>query len=76
MTISQTKSDSTYSEQHRHDLLLRAARFEIRRRVAFPQLGGADLDDFAWQSADDALMSILRRLGRLPRGQPVHDLGL
>jgi RNA polymerase sigma-70 factor (ECF subfamily) len=47
-----------------HDLLLRAARFEIRRRrVAFPQLGGADLDDLAAQSADDALMSVLRRLG-------------
>jgi hypothetical protein len=47
-----------------HDLLLRAARFEIRRRrVAFPQLGDADLDDLAWQSADDALMSILRRHG-------------
>jgi RNA polymerase sigma-70 factor (ECF subfamily) len=47
-----------------HALLLRAARFEIsRRRPAFPQLGGADLNDLAWQSADDALMSILRRLG-------------
>lgn len=47
-----------------HALLLRAARFEIgRRRLAFPQLGGADLDDLAWQSADDALMSVLRRLG-------------
>ena len=47
-----------------HDLLLRTARFEVRRRRrAFPQLGGADLDDLAWQSADDALMSILRRLG-------------
>ncbi|MGN6792055.1 MAG: RNA polymerase sigma factor [Streptosporangiaceae bacterium] len=47
-----------------HALLLRAARFEIsRRRPAFPQLGGADLDDLALQSADDALMSILRRLG-------------
>lgn len=46
-----------------HALLLRAARFEVRRRqAAFPQLGGADLDDLAWQSADDALMSILRRL--------------
>ena len=46
-----------------HDLLLRTARFEVgRRRAAFPQLG-ADLDDLAWQSADDALMSILRRLG-------------
>jgi RNA polymerase sigma-70 factor, ECF subfamily len=47
-----------------HALLLRAARFEIgRRRLAFPQLGGADLDDLAWPSADDALMSVLRRLG-------------
>jgi RNA polymerase sigma-70 factor, ECF subfamily len=47
-----------------HALLLRAARFEIhRRRAAFPLLGGADLDDLAYQSADDALMSILRRLG-------------
>jgi RNA polymerase sigma-70 factor (ECF subfamily) len=47
-----------------HHLLLRAARFEIgRRRAAFPNLAGADLDDLAWQSADDALMSILRRLG-------------
>jgi RNA polymerase sigma-70 factor (ECF subfamily) len=47
-----------------HALLLRAARFEVRRRqAAFPQLSGADLDDLACQSADDALMSILRRLG-------------
>jgi hypothetical protein len=47
-----------------HALLLRAARFEIRRRRAvFPQLAGADLDDLAWQGANDALMSILRRLG-------------
>jgi RNA polymerase sigma-70 factor (ECF subfamily) len=47
-----------------HALLLRAARFEIgRRRSAFPQLGDADLDDLSWQSADDALMSVLRRLG-------------
>jgi RNA polymerase sigma-70 factor, ECF subfamily len=46
-----------------HALLLRAARFEIgRRRSSFPQLGGADLDDLAWQSADDAMMAVLRRL--------------
>lgn len=47
-----------------HDLLLRAARFEIRRRrAAFPHLADADLDDLAFQSADDALMSVMRRLG-------------
>lgn len=46
-----------------HALLLRAARFEVhRRQAAFPQIGGADLDDLACQSADDALMSVLRRL--------------
>jgi RNA polymerase sigma-70 factor (ECF subfamily) len=46
-----------------HAILLRAARFEVnRRRAAFPHLRGADLDDLALQSADDALMSILRRL--------------
>lgn len=47
-----------------HALLLRAARFEVaRRRSMFPHFGGTDLDDLAWQSANDALMSILRRLG-------------
>ena len=47
-----------------HALLLRAARFEVNRRgAAFPNLhGAADLDDLACQSADDAMMSILRRL--------------
>lgn len=52
-----------------HGLLLRAARFEVSRRSAtFPQLNGSDHDDLARQSADDAMMSILRRLGEF-RGQ-------
>jgi RNA polymerase sigma-70 factor (ECF subfamily) len=52
-----------------HGLLLRAARFEVgRRRAAFPQLRAGDDDDLARQSADDALMSVLRRLGDF-RGQ-------
>jgi RNA polymerase sigma-70 factor (ECF subfamily) len=46
-----------------HALLLRAARFEVRRRGAtFPQLRGGDLDDLAHQSADDALVAILAKL--------------
>jgi RNA polymerase sigma-70 factor (ECF subfamily) len=46
-----------------HALLLRAARFEVsRRRVTLPHLRGGDLDDLAVQAADDALMSVLRRL--------------
>jgi RNA polymerase sigma-70 factor (ECF subfamily) len=47
-----------------HGLLLQAARFEIGRyRASFPQLRDGDHDDLARQSADDATMSILRRLG-------------
>jgi RNA polymerase sigma-70 factor, ECF subfamily len=46
-----------------HALLLRAARFECaRRRPALPHLRGNDLDDIANQAADDALVSVLRRL--------------
>jgi RNA polymerase sigma-70 factor (ECF subfamily) len=44
-------------------LLLRAARFEVnRRRATSPQLRGGDYDDLAQQSANDALVSILRKL--------------
>ncbi|HEY1368351.1 MAG TPA: sigma-70 family RNA polymerase sigma factor [Gaiellaceae bacterium] len=46
-----------------HALLLRAARFEVaRRRPTLPHLRGDDLDDIANEAADDALMSVLRRL--------------
>ena len=47
-----------------HDLLLRAARFEVaRRRQALPQLSGQELDDLAQEAAADAALSVLRRLG-------------
>ena len=46
-----------------HALLLRAARFEVaRRRPALPHVRGGDLDDIAAQAADDAVISVLRRL--------------
>lgn len=46
-----------------HALLLRAARFEVaRRRPMLPHLRGDELDDIATEAANDALMSILRRL--------------
>lgn len=46
-----------------HDLLLRAARFEVnRRRASLPHLRGDDFDDLAVQSADDALMAIMAKL--------------
>jgi RNA polymerase sigma-70 factor, ECF subfamily len=46
-----------------HALLLRAARYEVaRRRAAMPHLRGDELGDIAHQAADDALLSVLRRL--------------
>jgi RNA polymerase sigma-70 factor, ECF subfamily len=47
-----------------HALLVRAARFEVaRRRPTLPHLRGNELDEIALEAADDALMSVLRRLG-------------
>jgi RNA polymerase sigma-70 factor (ECF subfamily) len=46
-----------------HGLLVRAARFEVqRRRSLAPHLRGDDFEDLAMQSADDALVAILRKL--------------
>ena len=46
-----------------HALLVRAARFEVgRRKQALPHVRGDELDDIAIEAADDALMSVLRRL--------------
>ena len=46
-----------------HDLLLRAARFELgRRRAALAHVRGEQLEDLAVQAADDALVALLRKL--------------
>jgi RNA polymerase sigma-70 factor, ECF subfamily len=46
-----------------HELLMRATRFEVRRRsVVHPHLRGGDLDDLATQAADDALVAVLSKL--------------
>jgi len=46
-----------------HDLLVRAARFEVsRRRAALSHVRGGELDDLALQAADDALVAVLGKL--------------
>src|SRR5687768_3879730 len=46
-----------------HDLMLRAARFELgRRRAALSHVRGEELDDIAMQAANDALMAVLGKL--------------
>ena len=48
-----------------HALLLREARFEVRRRTAsLSHPSGGDIDDLAVQAADDAVVAILAKLGQ------------
>ena len=45
-----------------HSLLLRASRSDLNRRCGRTPLTGQELEDLAHQAADDALVSILRKL--------------
>ena len=46
-----------------HELLLRAARFEVsRRRAALSHVRGEEFDDLALQAADDAVVAVLGKL--------------
>ena len=45
-----------------HELLLRAARGEVRRRAGQLRVSGAELDDIAYQAAADAMVTILGKL--------------
>jgi RNA polymerase sigma-70 factor, ECF subfamily len=46
-----------------HELLLRAARFEVsRRRSSLARVRGEELDDIAMQAANDALVAVLAKL--------------
>jgi RNA polymerase sigma-70 factor, ECF subfamily len=64
--LGELRADGGRGEDARrrlHDLLLRAARFEIgRRRGALPHLRGGDFDDLAHQAANDAMLAILSKL--------------
>ena len=45
-----------------HDLLLRVARAELRRRRAQLPLSGPELDDLAHQAAADAVVAVVRKV--------------
>jgi RNA polymerase sigma-70 factor, ECF subfamily len=46
-----------------HELLARAARYEVsRRRAALSHVRGEELEDIALQAADDALVAVLAKL--------------
>jgi len=45
-----------------HALLLRAARFEIRRRAALAHVRSDEIEDLATQAADDACVAVIGKL--------------
>ena len=47
-----------------HGLLLRIARAELARRAGRHPVTGPELDDLAHQSADDALLAVMAKLGQ------------
>jgi RNA polymerase sigma-70 factor (ECF subfamily) len=51
-----------------HDLLLRIAGGELRRRAGQLRITGPELDDLAYQAAADALLAIVVKLGQF-RGE-------
>ena len=51
-----------------HGLLLRIARAELGRRAGRHPVTGPELDDLAHQSADDALLAVMAKLGQF-RGE-------
>jgi RNA polymerase sigma-70 factor (ECF subfamily) len=51
-----------------HELLLRIARGEVRRRGPRLRITGPELDDLAYQAAADALMAITAKIGQF-RGE-------
>jgi RNA polymerase sigma-70 factor (ECF subfamily) len=47
-----------------HDLLLRIARGEVRRRAPRLRINGPELDDLAYQAAADALIAVTGKVGQ------------
>jgi RNA polymerase sigma-70 factor (ECF subfamily) len=62
--LSGTGSEREDAAERLHALLLRAARFEVARRMSLLHSGGdaSHRDDLAVHAADDALVAIMRKL--------------
>jgi RNA polymerase sigma-70 factor (ECF subfamily) len=61
--LRSTGREREVATERLHELLVRAARFEVsRRRAALSRVRGEELDDLALQAADDALVAVLAKL--------------
>jgi len=61
--VAELRAGSDDAVARLHELLLKATRYEVRRRRAsHPHVRSELTDDLALQAADDALVAVLRRL--------------
>jgi len=61
--VDELRASSGDAVERLHALLLRAARFEVRRRAhSAPELSRQELEELAQEAAADAAVSVLRRL--------------
>jgi RNA polymerase sigma-70 factor, ECF subfamily len=67
-TLSGTGMEREEALARLHELLLKIANGEMRRRGGQLRISGPELDDLAYQAAADALLAILRKLGQF-RGE-------
>jgi RNA polymerase sigma-70 factor (ECF subfamily) len=67
-TLSGSGSEREEALARLHELLLKIAKGETRRRSGQLRISGPELDDLAYQAAADAVMGILRKLGQF-RGE-------
>jgi RNA polymerase sigma-70 factor (ECF subfamily) len=62
-SLTGTPAEREAAAARLHEVLLRIARSEARRRGDL-QVTGAELDDLAHQAAADALMAIVNKVGQ------------
>ena len=63
-TLTGTSPERERQVARLHELLLKVAKGEVRRRGGRLRISGPELDDLAYQAAADALLTILRKLGQ------------
>jgi RNA polymerase sigma-70 factor (ECF subfamily) len=61
-SLSGAAEEKETAQVRLHDLLLRTARSEVRRRSGHLQITGPELDDVAHQAASDALIAITSKV--------------
>lgn len=67
-TLTQTGPERESALVRLHEMLVRIARGEVRRRETHPRITGPELDDLATQAAGDALLAITGKIDQF-RGE-------